>query len=116
MCLSFKKLSHFFFFIFQLLLVLGDGNIHVIIMFDPSNPQEKAEAYRLSSFMVEKAQSLEGTCTGEHGVGHGKIQYLEAELGQGSLQTMGNIKKALDPNQILNPGKILHSKYTNICN
>lgn len=58
----------------------GDGNFHALIMFDRHKPEQVAEAERLSSFMVHKALEMEGTCTGEHGVGTGKIKYLPGEL------------------------------------
>ncbi|CAN0368851.1 unnamed protein product, partial [Discosporangium mesarthrocarpum] len=58
---------------------IGDGNFHALIMFDKKDPNSVAEAHRLSSFMVYKALEMEGTCTGEHGVGTGKIKYLEGE-------------------------------------
>ncbi|CAM9843689.1 unnamed protein product [Chrysoparadoxa australica] len=88
----------------------GDGNFHTLIMFDPSKPGDKAEASRLSRYMVENALRLDGTCTGEHGVGTGKIKYLEAEHGKPALKVMASIKKGLDPYNILNPGKVLPQK------
>lgn len=86
----------------------GDGNFHAFITFHPDKQDEVAEAKRLSARMVEMALAMDGTCTGEHGVGMGKIKYLEAELGPGAIKTMGTIKRALDPHNLLNPGKILH--------
>ena len=86
----------------------GDGNFHSFIMFHPEKPEEVEEAKRLSSRMVHAALALDGTCTGEHGVGLGKIKYLEEELGPGAIKTMATIKKALDPHNLLNPGKVLH--------
>ncbi|KAM3366243.1 hypothetical protein ACQJBY_015609 [Aegilops geniculata] len=85
----------------------GDGNFHTIILFDPSQEEERREAERLNHFMVHTALSMEGTCTGEHGVGTGKMKYLEKELGMESLRTMKRIKAALDPNNIMNPGKLI---------
>ncbi|CAN8298439.1 unnamed protein product [Cochlearia groenlandica] len=85
----------------------GDGNFHTCIMFDPSNEEERKEAERLNHLMVHSALSMDGTCTGEHGVGTGKMKYLEKELGIEALQTMKRIKKALDPNDIMNPGKLI---------
>ncbi|OEL34408.1 D-lactate dehydrogenase [cytochrome], mitochondrial [Dichanthelium oligosanthes] len=122
----------------------GDGNFHTIILFDPSKEDQRKEAERLNHFMVHTALSMEGTCTGEHGVGTGKMkasiiymfstnffvrhycylannalalllmntpfvfcQYLEKELGIESLRTMKRIKAALDPNNIMNPGKLI---------
>ncbi|GAB2235624.1 hypothetical protein Drorol1_Dr00026055 [Drosera rotundifolia] len=85
----------------------GDGNFHTVILFDPSSEDHRQEAERLSKFMVLAALSMGGTCTGEHGVGTGKMKYLEEELGLEALKTMKKIKEALDPNNIMNPGKII---------
>ncbi|KMZ75324.1 UDP-N-acetylmuramate dehydrogenase [Zostera marina] len=85
----------------------GDGNFHSIILFDPSKEEQLHEAERLNKFMVQTALSMEGTCTGEHGVGTGKMKYLEEEHGIGALRTMKRIKMALDPNDIMNPGKLI---------
>ncbi|KAF8714146.1 hypothetical protein HU200_028155 [Digitaria exilis] len=85
----------------------GDGNFHTIILFDANKEEERKEAERLNHFMVHTALSMEGTCTGEHGVGTGKMKYLEKELGIESLRTMKRIKAALDPNNIMNPGKLI---------
>ncbi|XP_073107856.1 D-lactate dehydrogenase [cytochrome], mitochondrial isoform X2 [Elaeis guineensis] len=85
----------------------GDGNFHTIILFDPNQKEQRQEAERLNHFMVHTALSMEGTCTGEHGVGTGKMKYLEEELGIGALTTMKRIKAALDPNNIMNPGKLI---------
>lgn len=62
--------------------------------------------------MVERAQKLEGTCTGEHGVGHGKMKYLENELGKGTVDLLRNIKRQLDPKNIMNPGKLVEVEYS----
>ncbi|XP_017611240.1 D-lactate dehydrogenase [cytochrome], mitochondrial [Gossypium arboreum] len=85
----------------------GDGNFHTVILFDPNEEEHRREAERLNQFMVYTALSMEGTCTGEHGVGTGKMKYLEKELGIEALQTMKRIKTALDPNNIMNPGKLI---------
>ncbi|PON44931.1 Glycolate oxidase subunit [Parasponia andersonii] len=85
----------------------GDGNFHTVILFDPDKEEERREAERLNHFMVHTALAMEGTCTGEHGVGTGKMKYLEKELGVEALQTMKRIKAALDPNNIMNPGKLI---------
>lgn len=85
----------------------GDGNFHTCIMFDPNNEEQRKEAERLNNLMVHSALSMGGTCTGEHGVGTGKMKYLEKEHGIEALQTMKKIKKALDPNDIMNPGKLI---------
>ncbi|GAU17558.1 hypothetical protein TSUD_341020 [Trifolium subterraneum] len=85
----------------------GDGNFHTVILFDPTKEEEQQEAERLNNFMVHAALLLEGTCTGEHGVGTGKMKYLEKELGVEALRTMKKIKSVLDPNNIMNPGKLI---------
>ncbi|XP_016651868.1 PREDICTED: D-lactate dehydrogenase [cytochrome], mitochondrial-like isoform X2 [Prunus mume] len=87
----------------------GDGNFHTVILFDPNNEEHRQEAQRLNHFMVHTALSMEGTCTGEHGVGTGKMKYLEQELGMEALKTMKRIKAALDPNNTMNPGKLIPS-------
>lgn len=86
---------------------VGDGNFHTVIAFDPLDPVENAEAHRLNVAMVKRAIAMDGTCTGEHGVGIGKKEYLVPELGEGSVELMRTVKRALDPNNILNPGKII---------
>ncbi|KAL3642767.1 hypothetical protein CASFOL_013582 [Castilleja foliolosa] len=85
----------------------GDGNFHTVILFDPKNDEQRKEAERLNHFMVHAALDMDGTCTGEHGVGTGKMKYLEKELGLEALKTMKKIKDALDPNNIMNPGKLI---------
>src|ERR1700741_85974 len=85
---------------------VGDGNFHLVFMIDPNHPEEIAEAARLNSRMVTRALAMEGTCTGEHGIGYGKMDFLVAEHGE-AISVMRMIKRALDPNDLLNPGKIL---------
>ncbi|WP_370048563.1 MULTISPECIES: FAD-binding oxidoreductase [Salipiger] len=85
---------------------VGDGNFHAILLIDPEKPEELEEAKRLSHRMAERALTLGGTCTGEHGIGLGKMAYMEAEHGDG-WQVMGQIKQALDPKGIMNPGKLV---------
>ncbi|KAI6696588.1 hypothetical protein NL676_016707 [Syzygium grande] len=85
----------------------GDGNFHTVVLFDPSENDQRQEAERLNHLMVHTALSMEGTCTGEHGVGTGKMKYLEEELGMEALRTMKKIKQAVDPNNIMNPGKLI---------
>ena len=84
----------------------GDGNFHVMYLLDPESAEEMAEARRLNDRMVARALEMGGTCTGEHGVGYGKMKYLEAEHGEG-LEVMRSIKRALDPRNRMNPGKIV---------
>jgi D-lactate dehydrogenase (cytochrome) len=85
---------------------IGDGNFHTMPMVDMANPKEIAAAEALIEKMAKRAIAMDGTCTGEHGVGQGKIKYLKAEHGAG-LAAMRAIKQALDPLDIFNPGKIL---------
>jgi D-lactate dehydrogenase (cytochrome) len=84
----------------------GDGNYHVLFMLDPDDPAELAAAEQLNDALVEHALEAGGTCTGEHGIGSGKIGYLEREHGD-LVPLMRQIKRAFDPNGILNPGKVL---------
>jgi D-lactate dehydrogenase (cytochrome) len=85
---------------------VGDGNFHLVFMIDPQRPDEIAEAGRLNDRMVARALAMEGTSTGEHGVGCGKMDFLVSEHGE-ALSVMRSIKKALDPDNIMNPGKIV---------
>jgi D-lactate dehydrogenase (cytochrome) len=87
---------------------VGDGNFHLVFMIDPNRPEELSEASRLNDRMVARSLAMEGTCTGEHGIGYGKMEFLEAEHGE-AMGVMRTIKKALDPNGILNPGKIVRN-------
>jgi D-lactate dehydrogenase (cytochrome) len=84
----------------------GDGNFHLVYVLDPMNAGEIAEAGRLNERMVERALAMDGTCTGEHGVGYGKMKYLEAEHGP-ALEVMRALKRALDPDNRMNPGKMI---------
>ena len=85
---------------------VGDGNYHVAFMVDPDAPEEVAAARRLNELIVEDALARGGTCSGEHGIGLGKMGYLEREHGD-ALPLMRAVKEALDPNGILNPGKVI---------
>ena len=85
---------------------VGDGNFHVQFVLDPERPEEFAIAKAVNSRMIERAIAFEGTSTGEHGVGVGKIGYMDAEHGD-AIDVMWQLKRALDPRNILNPGKIL---------
>ncbi len=84
---------------------VGDGNFHVAFVLDPERPEELAEAERLNHRLVKRALDMDGTCTGEHGIGYGKTEFLKAEHG-GGLEVMQTIKQALDPEGLLNPGKV----------
>ena len=85
---------------------VGDGNFHVqpLVMMDDDD--EVAPAKGFLSRLSKRAIAMDGTCTGEHGVGQGKIGYLEAELGTPALMMMRAIKQAIDPDNIMNPGKV----------
>jgi D-lactate dehydrogenase (cytochrome) len=85
---------------------VGDGNFHTTPVFDRNNPKEMAALEGYLERLAQRAIAMEGTCTGEHGIGQGKTKYLEAELGEG-VAVMRAIKAALDPLDIFNPGKIL---------
>ena len=86
---------------------VGDGNFHLSLLVDMSDADEVKRAGILMNRLVELAQSMDGTCTGEHGVGQGKMKYLAAEYGPTALAAMAAIKRALDPQNIMNPGKIV---------
>jgi D-lactate dehydrogenase (cytochrome) len=85
---------------------VGDGNFHMGYLIDPNIPAERETAERLNHQLVERALTLGGTCTGEHGVGLHKQGFLVTETGAGAVDMMRTIKRALDPHNILNPGKI----------
>lgn len=85
---------------------VGDGNFHAILLIERGNATEQAEAKRLAARMADRALRLGGTVTGEHGIGLGKLDYMQAEHGAG-WAVMGAVKRALDPLNILNPGKLV---------
>jgi len=85
---------------------VGDGNFHFGYLIDPNSAQERATAEDLNNKLVARALSLEGTCTGEHGIGLHKMDFLVTEAGAGAVAMMRTIKHALDPNNIMNPGKV----------
>ncbi|HXD05422.1 MAG TPA: FAD-linked oxidase C-terminal domain-containing protein [Burkholderiaceae bacterium] len=85
---------------------VGDGNFHVGYLIDPAAPQERELAEQLNHQLVSRALRMEGTCTGEHGIGLHKMGFLLDEAGAGAVSLMRELKRALDPKNILNPGKI----------
>ncbi len=85
---------------------VGDGNFHMLLMVDRNDADEVKRAEGLLERLVERALAMDGTCTGEHGIGQGKMKYLHAEHGEPTLAAMRTIKQALDPLDIMNPGKI----------
>ena len=86
---------------------IGDGNFHLTLLIDNNDADEVQRAKALSERLVERALAMDGTCTGEHGVGQGKMKYLLREHGAAALAAMAAIKKALDPQNLMNPGKIV---------
>lgn len=88
---------------------VGDGNFHVLILIDPESSEEVDGAEALNERLVKRAQAMDGTCTGEHGIGLGKMGFLEEELPE-AVDVMRQVKKALDPDWILNPGKVLEKR------
>ena len=86
---------------------VGDGNFHVAVVVDMDDTEEVRTVEGMIERLTERALAMEGTCTGEHGVGQGKMKYLEAEHGTAALEAMRAIKRALDPDDIMNPGKIV---------
>ena len=86
---------------------VGDGNFHVGLLVDMDDAKEVHEAHAFIERLVRRALAMEGTCTGEHGVGQMKINYMEEEHGPGALGLMRQIKRSLDPMGIMNPGKVL---------
>ena len=88
---------------------VGDGNFHLSLLLDMNDDNEVKVAKKFLERLAERALRMEGTCTGEHGVGQGKMKYLPAEHGAPAMAAMRAIKQALDPFNILNPGKMLPS-------
>ena len=87
---------------------VGDGNFHVGLLVDRDDEEEVARIEAFLERLVDRALAMGGTCTGEHGVGQGKMKYLAAEHGEPALEAMRAIKRALDPLDIMNPGKIVN--------
>jgi D-lactate dehydrogenase (cytochrome) len=85
---------------------VGDGNFHLTLVLDPDDGDEFARAEALNERLVARALAMEGTCTGEHGIGCGKLQFLHDELGE-AVDVMRAVKRALDPDNLMNPGKIV---------
>jgi D-lactate dehydrogenase (cytochrome) len=86
---------------------IGDGNFHLTLLVKMDDPAEVARARSFNERLIERALAMDGTCTGEHGVGQGKMKYLLAEHGAVALEAMRAIKRSLDPLDIMNPGKIV---------
>jgi len=88
---------------------VGDGNFHAVLLIDPNDAQEVADAERLNDEIVRLAIAMDGTCTGEHGIGLHKIGFLVEEAGEDAIELMRGIKRTFDPFGILNPGKIFRA-------
>jgi D-lactate dehydrogenase (cytochrome) len=86
---------------------VGDGNFHIMLLTDPEKPEDLARAKGFASRLAQRAIRMDGTCTGEHGIGIGKQAYMALEHGDVAIDLMRTIKRAIDPDNILNPGKIL---------
>jgi D-lactate dehydrogenase (cytochrome) len=85
---------------------VGDGNFHIAYLVDPAIPSERETAERLNQELVQRAIDVQGTCSGEHGIGLHKMEFLVNEAGPGAIDMMRALKRALDPKNIMNPGKI----------
>ncbi|NKB55924.1 MAG: FAD-binding protein [Alphaproteobacteria bacterium] len=85
---------------------VGDGNFHLVLLVDPDDPEDMKRAKDLTARLAHRAIAMGGTCTGEHGIGMGKLDFLTAEHGE-AVSVMRSIKNALDPDNIMNPGKML---------
>jgi D-lactate dehydrogenase (cytochrome) len=85
---------------------VGDGNFHCEILIRPDDEAELAEARAFNERVVNRALAMEGTCTGEHGIGFGKMKSLRKELGD-AVDLMASLKRALDPENLMNPGKVV---------
>jgi D-lactate dehydrogenase (cytochrome) len=86
---------------------VGDGNFHMLVLVDPGNEAQFEQARAFTQRLAERAIAMDGTCTGEHGIGRGKRKYMQLEHGEGALAVMRAIKQALDPHHLMNPGKVL---------
>ena len=86
---------------------VGDGNFHVLMLLDADSEREWQESETINHNLVRRAIAADGTCTGEHGVGLHKMQFMAEEHGDDALDLMRSLKHAFDPNNILNPGKIV---------
>jgi D-lactate dehydrogenase (cytochrome) len=85
---------------------VGDGNFHALILVDPHNPDEVERAEAVAHRLAERAIAMQGSCTGEHGIGLTKQHFMAVEHGANAVSVMQAIKAALDPKQLMNPGKI----------
>jgi D-lactate dehydrogenase (cytochrome) len=86
---------------------IGDGNFHLMFLIDPDKPEETELAKQFNRRLIERALKMEGTCTGEHGIGLGKMGSMRMELGDDMMDLMRDIKKVFDPENLMNPGKVV---------
>ena len=86
---------------------VGDGNFHVLLLVDPASPEDRERAEAVNTRIVERALAMDGTASGEHGVGLHKMRFMAAEHGEDTLDLMRALKAAFDPRQLFNPGKLL---------
>jgi D-lactate dehydrogenase (cytochrome) len=86
---------------------VGDGNFHLVFLLDPDDPADVAKHRDVHHRLVQRALAMGGTCTGEHGIGYGKLDYMVDEHGESTVAVMRAIKRALDPDHIMNPGKVV---------
>jgi D-lactate dehydrogenase (cytochrome) len=86
---------------------IGDGNFHLMLMVDPNKPEQTELAKQFNKRLVERALKMEGTCTGEHGVGMGKMESMRMELGDDVIDVMRDLKRVFDPGNLMNPGKVV---------
>jgi D-lactate dehydrogenase (cytochrome) len=85
----------------------GDGNLHTLSLFSPDDIKSQKNVSIFNNRLVAKAIELGGTCSGEHGIGIGKLKYMQQEHGVAAIDVMGQLKTMFDPNNILNPGKVV---------
>ncbi len=90
---------------------VGDGNFHVLLAVDHDDDDEVRRIDAFHSRLVRRAIEMEGSCTGEHGIGVGKMEFLAQELGDAAVSVMAQMKRALDPHNIMNPGKVIDERY-----
>jgi len=86
---------------------VGDGNFHLMILVDPDSGADIEEAWQLNTRLVRRALAMGGTCTGEHGIGLGKREFLVEEFGADAVDVMRSLKATLDPRHLMNPGKVV---------
>ena len=86
---------------------IGDGNFHLMLLVDPAKPEQTELAKKFNARLVDRAIRMEGTCTGEHGVGMGKMESMRKELGDETISVMRDLKRLFDPENLMNPGKVV---------